>query len=141
MEKRLSVLEIYEKIGYLNYGNRRWSASDRVSVGNRLHDDYYMATHGVQAIDYGKEKVDCFGLKLESDKVLEAKERFARAMKSMPLEFRRIVFRVCCENKNIAEPERLTLWKRRIFLITQAQLLSLGLDRLVRHYLHKRHKR
>lgn len=140
MEKRASVLEVYEKIGYLNYGNRKWTSSDRVSVGNRLHDDYYMATHGMQAIDYSKEKVDCFGFSTENDKVLEAKERFARAMKSMPLEFRRIVFRVCCEDKRIMEPERLTRWNRKLYLVTQAQLLSLGLDRLVKHYLKSKKK-
>lgn len=138
--KKLSVLEVYQKIGYLEYGNKRWTATDRVNVGKRIHDDYYMATHGIQAIDYGKEKVDCFGLKLESDKVLEAKERFARAMKAMPLEFRNIVFRVCCEDKRIVEPERLTRWNRKLFLVTQAQLLSLGLDRLVKHYLHNHKK-
>lgn len=137
--KRLSVLEIYQKIGYLEYGNKHWSSDDRVTVGKRLHDDYYLATHGIQAIDYGKERVDCFGIKPESDKVLEAKERFACAMKSMPLEFRPIVIRVCCEDKLIAEPERLTRWKRKLFLVTQAQLLSLGLDRLVQHYCKKMH--
>lgn len=138
--KKLSVLECYQKIGYLEYGNKRWTSDDRVSVGNRIHDDYYMATHGIQAIDYSKEKVDCFGIKQESDKVLEAKERFARAMKSMPLEFRKIVFRVCCEDKRIVEPEKLTRWNRKLFLATQAQLLSLGLDRLVKHYLHNHKK-
>ncbi|MDY6310444.1 MAG: hypothetical protein SPL72_04115, partial [Cyanobacteriota bacterium] len=81
-EKKLSVLEIYQKIGYLDYGQKKWSSDDRLKVGNMLHDDFYMATQGIQAINYEKERVDCFGLKLESDKTLEAKERFARAMKS-----------------------------------------------------------
>lgn len=137
--KKPSVLEVYQKIGYLEYGNKRWSSDDRVKVGNYIHDDYYLATHGIQAIDYGKEKVDCFGFKFESEKVLEAKERFARAMKSIPLEFRKIVFRVCCEDQRIQEDKQLTRWNRKLYLVTQAQLLSLGLDRLIRHYL-KRNK-
>ena len=137
---KLTVLDVYGKIGYLNYGNKRYTADDRIKVGKRLHDDYYMATHGIQAIDYGKEKVDCFGIKPESEKVLEAKEKFARAMKSMPLEFRKVIFRVCCEDKRIVEEKMVTAWKRRIYLITQAQLLSLGLDRLIRHYVQKNKK-
>lgn len=137
IEKKLSVLEIYQKIGYLDYGQKKWSSDDRLKVGNMLHDDFYLATHGIQAINYEKERVDCFGLKLESDKMLEAKERFARAMKSIPLEFKGIVFRVACEDKRIAEPQRLTRWNRKIFLVTQAQLLSLGLDRLIKYYLKK----
>lgn len=143
---KLTVLDVYGKIGYLNYGNKRYTADDRIRVGKRLHDDYYMATHGIQAIDYAKERVDVSVTNHESDKVLEAKEKFARAMKSMPLEFRRIVFRVCCEDKRIAEEKLTTAWKRRVYLITQAQLLSLGLDRLVKYYLkskkiHKHQKR
>lgn len=135
VDVKLTVLDVYGKIGYLNYGNKRYTADDRIRVGKRLHDDYYIATHGIQAIDYSKERVDVSVTNNESDKVLEAKEKFARAMKSMPLEFRRIVFRVCCEDKRIVEPERLTRWNRKLYLATQAQLLSLGLDRLVKHYL------
>ena len=137
---KLTVLDVYGKIGYLNYGNKRYTADDRIKVGKRLHDDYYMATHGIQAIDYGKEKVDCFGIKPESEKVLEAKEKFARAMKSMPLEFRKVIFRVCCEDKRIVEEKQLTRWNRKLYLITQAQLLSLGLDRLIKHYVQKNKK-
>ena len=134
---RLNTLERYARDGWLDFGDKRYSALDRVSAGNRLGRDFYLARlEPVCANDVRKVKVDGHGSAVLPEKVLEARDRFNKAMLSVPHEFWQVVNRVCCEDKVIVHAigsKRQQLY----FKHTQANLLCFGLDRLIGYYRHE----
>lgn len=131
---KLNTLERYARDGWLDFGDNRYSALDRVSAGNRLGQDFYLAgIDSVCANDVRKVRVDGCGSYILSDKRLDARDRFNKAMQAVPYEFWPVVNLVCCEDKGIVhtvESKR----QRLYFKHTQANFLCLGLDRLIQHY-------
>jgi hypothetical protein len=98
-----------------------------------LSADFHLAGLTFSGVAGYKERVDCSGSR-ESDSLLDAKDRYNKAIKSIPAEFLPIVRLVCCEDKKVP-----ILSKKRIDADeekTEAkQLLRLGLDRLVEYYI------
>lgn len=131
---RLNTLERYARDGHLDLGDKRYSAIDRVSAGNRLARDFYLAgLDAVFANDVGRIRVDGAGAGTLSEKRLLARDRFNKACQAVPFEFWPVVNRVCCEDKELEATggsERQIAY-RRYALFT---LLCLGLDRLIAHY-------
>jgi hypothetical protein len=135
MNKKLSVLEMYHKLGWLNKAIRKWSADDRLKAGIRLYNDYYLAHRGTGCINYENPRVDSSINKPESAKTIEAQVRFSQALKAIPLDFRKTVYAVVCDDKAFEEPEHIGERKKIAHKAEQATLLCLGLDRLIWHYL------
>ena len=135
---RLNTLERYARDGWLDFGDKRYSALDRVSAGNRLGRDFYLARlEPVCANDVRKVKVDGHGSAVLPEKVLEARDRFNKAMLSVPHEFWQVVNRVCCEDKEFAITLSLTKHKKLYERYNLAHLLCFGLDRLIGYYRHE----
>ena len=133
-KKRLSVLEIYHARGWLNNAYSKWSAEDRLTVGLRLAADFYRAGYvPVVAIDYGKERVDN-SVKEEPEWVLDARQRYNDAIRSVPNDYWPVVREVCCLNKYIKVVGKNKVAQgndryRKLFDLCR------GLDCLVWHYL------
>lgn len=134
MYRKLNTLERYANSGWLDFGDKRYSAVDRVSAGCRLERDYYLARlETVCANDIRKVKVDGHGSAVLPESVLDARDRFNKACKAIPHEFWDIVVRVCCEDKGFilnGESDRKKVYSKH----RQAMVLCLGLDRLIEHY-------
>lgn len=134
MEKRASVLEVYHQLGYLGKAVHKWSADDRLKAGQHLYSDFYKAHASVGCINYEKPRVDSSPAVNISESMAEAQSRFSAALKAVPVEFRGVVYRVCCDDKVIEEPEEYGWRKRTAYKVEQAVLLCLGLDNLIWHY-------
>ena len=131
---KLNSLERLGRDGYLDFGNPRYSALDRVSAGNRLWRDFYRSrieSSGVN--DLTKVRVDGGGGQQISQSVLEARDRFNKAILVLPQEFIGVVTRVCCDDKELVLVEK-SERKRTQEKHRQAMILCLGLDRLVEYY-------
>jgi hypothetical protein len=129
--KKDTALDFYARKGWFNRG--KYSAMERVWAGKMLSADFHLAGLTFSGVAGYKERVDCQGSR-ESDGLLDAKDRYNKAIKSIPAEFLPIVRLVCCEDKKVP-----ILSKKRIDADeekTEAkQLLRLGLDRLVDYYI------
>lgn len=131
---KLNSLERLARDGYLDFGSSRYSALDRVSAGNRLWRDFYRSrieSSGVN--DLTKVRVDGGGGQQMSQSVLEARDRFNKAIRVLPQEFIGVVTRVCCDDEDLhidEQSERKKVYAKH----RQAMVLCLGLDRLVEHY-------
>ena len=137
MFHQLNVLERCSRDGWLDFGNRRYSAMDRVSAGNRLGRDFYLSgLETVSANDVRRVRVDGSGTVSLPEKMLLARDRFNKAMCAIPYEFWPVVSRVCCEDKEF-EVENGSERQRAYARHRSAILLCLGLDRLIGYYLKK----
>lgn len=129
--KKDTALDFYARKGWFNRG--KYSAMERVWAGKMLSADFHLAGLTFSGVAGYKERVDCQGSR-ESDSLLDAKDRYNKAIRSIPAEFLPIVRLVCCEDKKVP-----ILSKKRIDADeekTEAkQLLRLGLDRLVEYYI------
>ena len=135
---KLNTLEQYAEKGWLEYGNLRYSALDRVAVGNDFYEDFYLSKiSNISANDVSKVRVDGGGNTTVPETVLDARNRYIRASRAIPYEFRGVVRRVCCEDREVVitgASERQRAYERR----KAALLLCLGLDRLIEHYKRKK---
>lgn len=133
-DKKLSVIEAYEKKGYLDRLRKHWTASDRCRVGIKIGRDYYRSHwETLKAINYEKDKVDV-SIKEEPEFILEARDRYIKAMSAIPDDFRETVRRVCCENKPIkgigsSERQKDYDWHSKLCDLCR------GLDYLINFYL------
>ena len=129
--KKDTALDFYARKGWFNRG--KYSSLERVWAGKMLSADFHLAGLTFSGVAGYKERVDCQGSR-ESDGLLDAKDRYNKAIKSVPNEFWPIVKLVCCDDKKVP-----ILSKKRIDADeekTEAkQLLRLGLDRLVEYYI------
>ncbi len=130
---KLNTLERYGRDGWLNFGDPEYSAVDRVSAGSRLWRDFYhgkVASTGVN--DLAKVRVDGCGSGDLTARVLDARDRFNKAIASIPKEFAPAVIRVCCDDLEFAVKgsDRQKMYAKH----RQAMLLCCGLDRLIEHY-------
>lgn len=139
-KKRLSVLEQYYRLGWLSKAQHKWSAEDRLKAGQRLYGDFYRAHIGVKAIDYTRPRVDVSIDDNISEAVAEAHRRYIEAFKAIPVEFRGVVYTVCCDDKVLSEPVGMGWRKRTAYNVENAVLLCLGLDKLIWHYMGKTKK-
>ena len=131
--QKMTILEVYKNKHYLDYGNRKFSAESRVEAGQRLFNDWYYGHRVYGAIDYERVKVDT-SIKTDSVAMLKARDRFNKAFKAIPAEFRGVVYRVVIENKPLYEDMELSRWERKIEKAASARFLVCGLDRLLGWY-------
>lgn len=136
-EKKLTVLEIYQKRGWLDNKKSMWSASDRVGVGLQLRDIREQAGLGaMSAIDYEKERVDC-SIKMAGSHRETAESLYFKATGFIPKEFRYTVINVCCDNRYI-KAQGVT--NQEIMSDRHLQIIDLcrGLDYLIEFFLFRK---
>lgn len=131
---KLSTIEKYAISGYLDHA--KYDAATLLSTADKFYEDYYTANiNKISAINPEKTRVDCKGRRREPKKVLEAIDRYNKAIRILPKKMLDIVERVCCEDKEIAFPRNAN---ERIIQIP-LKILTTGLCLLTEHY-NKNHK-
>lgn len=134
--RRKPILQIYYEAGYLGIIKSRFSAKDRKTAGEMLAQDYYLGNYnGVRMARFQQVNIRTTG-EWTLEKALFFKERYLRAIKTLPAEFWPIVRRVCVEDLPIVSDEATgTMCKYDIF--HKKILLNYGLDRLICFYYKK----
>ena len=133
---KLSTLERYGAAGYLDFGNKKYSALDRISAGKRLFTNFYLGgLNSMAAIDFGRIKVDGSGDRSEPFRCLHHRDMYKKAVAAVPREFWPVVRRVCIEDLPIVAKGSANNIKRILY----AERLDLcrGLDRLIDFYSKK----
>lgn len=134
-KRRLSVIENYYEQGLLGIVVGRWSPEDRLNIGLRLARDFYLSRlSSVSAIDYSKDRVDTSINIKEPDYVLCARDRYNKAIRSIPSDFYPAVSEVCCYNRLI-KGKGSTERQRRYDRYNKICDLCRGLDYLIKFYL------
>ena len=118
-KKRLSVLEQYYRLGWLSKARHKWSAEDRLKAGQRLYGDFYRSHRLSGCIDYEKPRVDSSIKAGISEAAAEAHTRFSAAFKAIPVEFRGVVYSVCCDDKVLELPDDVVMIPMDAILIEQ----------------------
>ena len=120
--KRNTLEIIYEETNWLQpHANDTYNALNRFTAGMRLSKDYLKSgKETCRANNLEKVRVDGCGSFHTPEWMEDAEDRYLKAMRSIPIEARPVVYRVCCEDKPI--------------LKDKAVILRIGLDCLIRHY-------
>ncbi|MBR3661777.1 MAG: hypothetical protein IKN67_00675 [Alphaproteobacteria bacterium] len=137
-----SVLEKYYDEGYLNLPESPFSDEDRFRAGQRIAFDYYMANkQGVKSSMCHETNIATTG-SVGIDVELYYKERYLRAIKSVPEEFWGVVRSVCIEDKELKVSDKYPIGTllNKNNKYHQKMLLCLGLERLAKFYLQKNKK-
>ena len=134
---KMSLLERYYNKGWLDLGNERYSAKDRLSAAAKLREDYEMSRFFNATSTSYREKVDGGNMTgiLEIDVICEARERYFAAIKTIPEEFLSVVKNVCLEGKEPKLPSDLPERRKLELIFSLRRDLCRGLDRLVGYYL------
>ena len=134
--RRKPILQMYYEAGYLGIIKSRFSPEDRKTAGEMLAKDYYMGNYGnLHAARFMQISIQTTG-EWTLEKALFFKERYLRAIKTLPAEFWPIVRRVCVEDLPIVSDEA-TEMMRKYKIYHQKMLLNYGLDRLICFYYKK----
>ena len=100
-KRKLSVIEDYFERGLLATVGGKFTPEYRLAAGLQLAFDFYRGRlQSISAIDYEKDRVDT-SVKKEPDFVLDARDRYIKAMKDVPAEFKGVVSEVCCFDRLI----------------------------------------
>lgn len=109
----------------------------QLAAGERLRADFTRAgltprvtANWIAPVAQGRRGGDGEGSAAFADVVLAAKQRVAQALDAVGPEFAGLLLDVCCFLKGLETVERERRWPPR----TARIVLSLGLDRLARHY-------
>jgi len=133
--KKLSVLELYEKKGLLNYGSKRWTSTDRLIAGRQLLEDYYKSgISSVKAIDYSIDKVD--GSSGCAEGRLIALDRYNKAIRVLDAKQLKVITKVVLFNEKWKPLGSERIRAHKMYLAMH--VLCWGLDRLISHYLKKK---
>lgn len=139
---RKSVLERYYDKGYLDLPKSCFSAEDRLRVGQRLAVDYYLgSSRGIKSIDVSDVNIPTTG-ESGRESAMFYRNRYLKAVQSIPHEFWPSVRRVCVEDKKLIcdLPVDKNTLKNKNDSYHQKMLLNLGLERLIEFYLKKNKK-
>lgn len=133
--RKLNALEHLKEGGWLEYGDRRFTGEDRVSIGNRFYKDYQISGgDGVSALDPAKIRVDGSGDMAQPEEIATAGDRFRKALRVIPVGCLEVVRQVCLEDRDITAPWEANRYQAAKEKMRQATLLCLGLDELGRFY-------
>lgn len=139
---RKTVLERYYDKGYLDLPGSSFSAEDRKRVGERLASDYYLARENtLKSIDLSSVNIPTTG-NSSRENAMFYRNRYLKAVQSIPHEFWPSVRQVCIEDKKLLSElpiDKKTLLNKNNSY-HQKMLLNLGLERLISFYLKKNKK-
>lgn len=132
---KMSILEKYAAKGWLEMGNEKYSAADRVKAAERLQRDYEMShflSFGTSAV---RERVDSCGKNASDiDLICKARERYFEAVKQVPEEFWPVIEQVCLENRDICLSKEDGGKRKAEISYAIKRDLCRGLDRLIKYY-------
>lgn len=140
IQQKKTVLQRYYEEGYLDMPENRFTAKDRRTAGEMLVKDYYLGSY--DSLRTARWKIVAIASTGEytREHALFFKERYLRAIKTVPAEFWPTVRRVCIDDlpvegiKGISD--RSSLYKHEIY--HQKMLLNFGLNRLIYFYYKKK---
>ena len=137
---RGGVLYRYADAGWLDMGDKRYTAEDRIRVAERLHRDFRLSQFSdCKAVELGKITPEICGDFTLLDNVLDARTRYQQAMMSIPHEFWLSVRRVCIEDKELFDNDNGESKRQQAYRTYAAKVdLCRGLDRLIEHYLRRK---
>lgn len=137
---RKTVLDSYYERGYLDLPSSCYSSEDRKKVGEMLAKDYYFGLpQNLKSIDFSSVNIPTTG-EIMSESRQFYRERYLRAMQSVPHEFWPSVRRVCLEDKKLICDELVdkNSLRNKNNSYHQKMLLNLGLERLIGFYLKRK---
>lgn len=133
-KRKLSVIEDYFERGLLATVGGKFTPEYRLAAGLQLAFDFYRGRlQSITAIDYEKDRVDT-SVKKEPDFVLDARDRYIKAMRDVPAEFKGVVSEVCCFDKlikGVGQTKQQKLYNRNMKICD----LCRGLDYVIKGYL------
>ncbi|MBQ9034803.1 MAG: hypothetical protein IJ099_02425 [Alphaproteobacteria bacterium] len=137
--QKKTVLQRYYEEGYLDMPDSQFTAEDRRTVGDLLARDYYLGNYdSMQTARWRAVAIASTG-EYTREQALYYKERYLRAIKTIPAEFWPAVRRVCIDDLPVISdkyrPIQSTMYKHEIY--HQKMLLNLGLERLIYFYFKK----
>ena len=137
--QKKTTLQRYFEEGYLEMPGSRFTAEDRRTVGDLLAQDYYLGNYdSMQTSRWRIVAISSYG-DYTREQALYFKERYMRAIKTIPAEFWPVVRRVCIEDLPVTSdkyhPVQSVMHKHEIY--HQKMLLNLGLERLIQFYFKK----
>ena len=128
---KLSVLEIWHSKGFLDYTPSKYSADERLNCGLRLALDAYIINRdNLHSSHRLNTKIDNNN-NTQSAAILEAMQRYNRAIRSVPAEFWPIVRLVCIEDRDLVAPIELSERHKSHFYYMNRVDLCRGLDRII----------
>ena len=140
--RRKNVLDKYYEAGVLALIKSPFSAEQRKKAGEILARDYYLGHYNtLQSVKYYESNIKGTG-DGGIEMSLYYKNKYLEAIRSIPHEFREMVYRVCVEDKKLVEEKEKTnknLTDKNI-VFYRKMLLVLGLERLLKFYLQKNKK-
>lgn len=133
--RKLNALERCEENGWLDFGDKRFSASDRKSIGIKFYRDYQKSRiSGVSALNPEKIRVDGMGNQVLPDDIAQAEDLYRKAIKVIPESCFEVVHRICIDDLDFAVDEKLNRYQNSKEKVKQATLLCIGLDELRKFY-------
>ena len=140
--RKKTALEKYCDEGYLELEGSPFTSEQRKHAGEILARDYYLGNyHKVQSIKVSPVHVKTTG-NVGIERSMYYKERYLRAVKSIPYEFWPTVYKVCIEDIKIDkfEEKNENSLKSKNKNYCLKMFLCLGLERLLKFYLQKNKK-
>lgn len=129
-----TVLEKYAKKGWLKFGNKKFSSSDRLFIGRRFYGDYvksHALSYGV--VDLEKPRVDGRLLNF-SDEMIDMKDAFLKAYESVSKKYRPLISKVVLEDKELKFKKENYVHELEV----TKENLCLALDELIFFYQNKK---
>lgn len=131
---KLSVLEIWYSKGYLESEKSVYSADERLRCGLALALDFQIINRANIHSGYiQNSKIDKIS-QSQSVALLDAMNRYNKAIKSVPKKFWSIVRRICIEDNDLIFPKKLSERQRAYLLYMSRIDLCRGLDRIIAEY-------
>lgn len=131
---KLNTLEMYGRRGQLCFGDKAFTADDRVAIGNQFYVDFYHSKLTPQgAVSLTKVRVDGGQYQNIPEYVINARKKFFGAIRAIPKEYVSAVCQVCLEDKKLKIPSaniRQYKHEREV----EMEKLCRGLDSLIYHY-------
>lgn len=140
--RKRTVLEKYFEEGCLELANSPFSAEQRKEAGEILARDYYLGNYDkLQSVKLENMHIKSTAMR-GVEMCLYYKERYLRAIKSIPYEFWPTVYKVCILDSKIEFEKEKNYFSLDIKnkKYCQKVFLCLGLERLLKFYLQENKK-
>ncbi len=132
--RKLSILEIWYSKGYLEYEKSKYTADERLECGLKLALDYQIINRANIHSGYIQNtRIDKTN-NLQSIALLDAMNRYNKAIKSVPKEFWSIVRKICIDDCDIIFSKNTSERQRAYFYYLSRIDLCRGLDRILDKY-------
>ena len=97
----MSVLERFAEKGWLDFGDSKYSAQDRLKAAEKLQKDYEQSYFMSMSAGGIRERIDSKGKNANDvEMICKARKRYEEAARHVPGEFWSAVKRVCLENRD-----------------------------------------